>query len=69
MNGKDGPSEISGSLGFGIPIVNSYNNRSFLNISAQFAHSSANGLISENIFRINIGLTFNEKWFQKWKVE
>ena len=54
---------------FGIPIVNSYNNRSFLNISAQFAHSSANGLISENIFRINIGLTFNEKWFQKWKVE
>ena len=69
VNGKDGPSEISGSFGFGIPIVNSYNNRSFLNISAQFAHSSANGLISENIFRINIGLTFNEKWFQKWKVE
>ncbi len=69
INGQDGPSEISGSLGFGIPILNSYNNRSFLNISAQFAHSSASGMISENIFRINIGITFNEKWFQKWKVE
>lgn len=69
VNGKNGPNEISGSLGFGIPIINSYNNRSFLNISAQIAHSSANGMISENIFRINLGITFNEKWFQKWKVE
>ena len=24
---------------------------------------------SENTFRINIGLTFNERWFAKWKVE
>jgi hypothetical protein len=69
INGKDGPNEISGSIGFGIPIINSYNNRSILNISAQIAHSSADGMITENIFRINIGLTFNEKWFQKWKVE
>lgn len=69
VNGKDGPKEISVSAGFGIPIVNSYNNRSFLNISAQWVRNSADGLLTDNTFRINIGLTFNERWFQKWKFE
>jgi len=69
INGQDGPREISATIGFGIPIMNAYNNRSFLNISAQYVNNSATGLIKENTFRINIGLTFNEKWFAKWKVE
>jgi len=69
INGQDGPKQLSASLGFGIPIMNSYNNRSFLNISAQWVNASADGLIKENAFRINIGLTFNERWFAKWKVE
>lgn len=69
INGQDGPSELSLSAGFGIPIVNSYNNRSILNISGQWVHSSAKNFITENTFRINIGLTFNERWFMKWKVE
>ena len=56
-------------MGFGIPIMNGYNNRSVLNISAQWNHRDATGLIKENTFRINIGLTFNERWFAKWKVE
>jgi len=69
IGGQDGPKEISASVGFGIPIYNSYNNRSVLNISGQWVHTSATGLITENTFRINIGLTFNERWFMKWKVE
>lgn len=69
VNGNDGPKEISVSAGFGIPITNSWNNKSILNISGQFVHSSAKDLITENTFRINIGLTFNERWFMKWKVE
>jgi len=69
VNGNDGPKEVSVSAGFGIPITNSWNNRSILNISGQFVHSSAKDLITENTFRINIGLTFNERWFMKWKVE
>lgn len=69
VNGQDGPKEISASIGFGIPIMNAYNNRSVLNISGQFVRSDASGLIKENTFRINIGLTFNERWFAKWKVE
>lgn len=74
INGQEGPRQISASVGFGIPIANSYISRTslffpFLNISAQYVNNAASGLIKENIFRINIGLTFNERWFAKWKVE
>lgn len=69
INGQDGPDEISVSAGVGIPIVNSYNNRSVLNVSGQWVRTSAKNFITENTFRINIGLTFNERWFMKWKVE
>ena len=69
INGANGPKEVSASLGFGIPIVNSMNNRSILNISGQWVRQWAPGMIKENTFRINIGLTFNERWFMKWKVE
>lgn len=69
VNGVDGPKELSVSAGFGIPIMNSYNNRSQLNISGQWVKSSAAGLIKENTFRINIGFTFNEDWFKKWKMQ
>ena len=69
VNGVDGPKELSISAGFGIPIVNGYNNRSQLNISGQWVKSSAKDLIKENYFRINIGFTFNEDWFKKWKME
>ena len=69
VNGGDGPKEFSVSAGFGIPIINNYNNRSFLNISGQWVRSSATGLIKENMFRINVGFTFNEDWFKKWKMQ
>lgn len=68
INGFDGPDEISASIGFGIPIINAYNNRSVLNVSGQWVHSSAKGMLTENTFRINVGITFNERWFMKWKV-
>ena len=70
INGKDGPKEISVSAGLGIPIINAHNNRSFLNVSAQWVSQQASAnMIDVNSFRINIGITFNERWFQKWKVE
>ena len=69
VNGKDGPKEYSVSAGFGIPIQNARNNRSILNISAQWQRTSAKELITENTFRINVGITFNERWFMKWKVQ
>ncbi len=67
--GKEGPRYISASLGFGIPIINTLNNRSWLNISADWINRYAHDMINENIFRINIGFTFNERWFAKFKVK
>lgn len=69
INGVDGPSEIGASIGLGLPITNSWNNRSMLNISGQWVRSSATGLITENTFRITLGITFNERWFAKWKMD
>lgn len=69
INGLDGPKELSVSAGFGIPIMNGWNARSFLNISGQWVKSSAKDLIKENTFRINIGFTFNEEWFRKWRMK
>ena len=69
-----GPKELTVSAGFGIPIFNdwtshSMSNVTFLNISGQWVHTSAKDLITENTFRINVGITFNEQWFKKWKVK
>lgn len=69
INGVDGPSETSVSAGVGIPIINGFNNRSILNVSAQWVRNDSKTLIKENTFRINIGFTFNERWFAKWKFE
>ena len=60
---------MSASLGLGIPVMNGINNRSILNISAQWVRMDSKTLLKENTFRINIGLTFNERWFAKWKVD
>lgn len=64
IKGANGPSEMVLSAGFGLPI-----SRSQLNISGQWVRTAANDFIKENTFRINIGLTFNERWFAKWKVD
>lgn len=68
INGHDGPKEMSASFGFGIPII-SRNSLSTLNVSAQWVRNDSKFFMKENIFRVNIGLTFNERWFVKWKVE
>lgn len=69
INGQEGPKDFHVSFGFGIPIMNVYNNRSIVNISAQWQRRSANNLITENTFGFTIGLTFNERWFAKMKIE
>ena len=69
INGKDGPSEFSLSAGVGIPIMNNWNNRSILNVGVQWQHANAKQLVRENTFLINVGITFNEGWFKKWKFD
>ncbi len=71
VNGKKGCDEYGVSAGFSVPIVNKHNNRSHLHVSGQFIHiePKSAGMISENYLRINIGITFNEGWFTKMKVD
>lgn len=69
INGADGPREVSVSAGLGIPVINNYNRRSYINVSGQWVNRQAKGMIKENAFILNIGITFNEKWFDKWKAE
>ena len=69
INGMDGPKEISVSAGLGIPIIDASRHFSFINVSAQWVNQRAANMIDTNTFRISIGLTFNQQWFAKWKVE
>lgn len=68
INNLDGAREYGVSFGFGLPIFQS---KSVLNISGQYIKVSPKikGMLEENYLRVNIGLTFNERWFMKWKVD
>ncbi len=69
VGNTDGPKELSMSCGIGIPIINAYNNRSILNLGFQWQNLHAKNMLSENTFLFNIGITFNERWFAKWRFE
>ena len=67
IDGKRATTEWGVSAGFSIPIIRS---RSYFNLSAQYVRVNGqnSGLINENQLRINIGVTFNERWFYKTRV-
>lgn len=71
VKGHRGPTEYGATVGIGIPIMNRWNGKSIVNISGQYIHVRPNapGMITENSLRFNIGLSFNETWFNKWKVQ
>ena len=71
VNGKDGPQEFSLRIGAGVPIINKINSRSVVNVGMQWLRRSASGagMIKEDYFVINLGVTFNERWFMKYKIE
>jgi len=70
IDGKEGAREYGVSFGFGLPLE-VFQGRSILNISGQYVKVSpkVKGMLEENYLRINLGLTFNDRWFMKWKVE
>lgn len=71
INGSDGPTSYCVSVGAALPIVNYHNNRSLLNVALQYEHvkPKMSGMVTENYLRICVGISFNERWFMKWKVE
>ena len=71
VNGHNGPREFGVPAGFALPVSNNINNRSVVNIAFQWGRSvpSVSSLITENYLRLNVGITFNERWFMKWKIQ
>lgn len=71
VDGKPGPTEYGAVVGIGLPIMNRWNGKSVINISGQYIHVRPNapGMITENSLRLNIGLSLNETWFNKWRVQ
>lgn len=71
IGGVDGPQHFLASVGVALPITNMHNSRSLINFSAQYERVKPKmaGMITENYIRFSIGLTFNERWFMKWKAE
>ena len=70
INGQDGPKEYGLTMGVGLPIANRYSNRSMVNVGLQWFHRSAStkNMIKENYLLINVGLTFNDQWFTKFRI-
>lgn len=69
-NVQKGNKEYGLSFGFGLPLTVN-RTRSLLNISGQFikVNPPIKGMLEETYLKVNIGLTFNERWFMKWKVD
>lgn len=68
IDGVRASKEYGVTAGFGLPIIR---NRSMVNISAQYVRTKGNraAFLDEHTIRLNIGITFNERWFFKFKVE
>ena len=67
LDGVRASKEWGVSAGLSIPLLRS---RSYFNISAQYArvNGQTTNFINENQLRVNIGVTFNERWFYKTRV-
>jgi hypothetical protein len=66
--GQRAAREYGVSCGLGLPLPRT---RSLVNLTGQYVHVKGleTSMINENIFRLTIGVTFNERWFFKRKVD
>lgn len=66
-----GPWEFGVTAGMSMPVNSSYNSMAYLHVSGEYVRVQpmTKGMIVENYFRINIGVTFLERWFMKWMVD
>ena len=69
IHGMRAADEFGVTAGFGLPIQRW--SRSVLSVSAQYVRTSGavSNFLDENTLRICIGITFNERWFFKRKVD
>lgn len=67
INGQNAATEYGVSIGLGLPLPKV---ASLLNLSAQYVrvNGKKSSFLDENYLKVSIGLTFNERWFFKRKV-
>ncbi|MDO4692785.1 MAG: hypothetical protein Q4A64_07920 [Porphyromonadaceae bacterium] len=68
MNQFSGYYEFGATAGLGLPLVD---RRSMLNINLDYKHlmPKVNGMIREHYLGLNLGISFNEGWFRKSRVD
>lgn len=68
INGMRAADEYGVSGGFAFPLMRT---RSLLSVTAQYVRTKGKqaSFLDENMLRISIGITFNERWFFKNRVE
>lgn len=71
VGNSNGPLQFGVSAGFSVPISNAYNSMSYLHVSGEYVRVQpmGKGMITENYIRINVGVTFMERWFMKLMVD
>lgn len=71
VGNNKGPMQFGVSAGFTMPITTSYNSMSYLHVSGEYVRVQPmqKGMITENYIRINIGVSFMERWFMKLMVD
>ena len=67
-SGERASKEWGLSAGFGLPLPRS---RSLVSVTAQYVHVKGlqPAMLTENILKLSIGITFNERWFFKRRVD
>ncbi len=70
VTSETGPSELAVTAGLGLPINTQWGRGSTVNVGLQWLRRdpSSINLIKENYFVLNLGITFNENWFMKYKI-
>ena len=71
VGNSKGPMQFGVSAGLSMPLTSSYNSMSYLHISGEYVRVQplVKGMITENYIRINLGVTFMERWFMKLMVD
>jgi len=71
INNQDGPSEYGVTAGVGLPISNNISKGTVINASLQWLRRDpkVQGMITEDYFMLNLGVTFSERWFMKFKIQ
>ena len=74
VNGQEAAREFGVGAGLTLPISSKWgwmNQRSIISISGEWVKidPQIKGVLTENYLRLSVGLTFNERWFMKWKVD